>query len=320
VRFAGDVTVGPDDQIDGNVVVFGGNAQIQGSVRGDVVVFGGVLRLSRTADVRGSVVAIGTELVRAPEARVGGDVVDVGPNALRLAFGRVDVPNPIRVFNPSVRRAIGILTTVLRLGLLIILGCLFVAAARAPVDRVAARAAAEPLKAGVVGFLVELLFLPVLAMVSVLLAVSVIGIPLLVLVPVAVLALIVVFLVGFTAVAMRVGQWMGGRIGADRIEGYAAVTLGIVVLLSLAVLARIAFLTGGPLAGVGATLLILGLCVEYAAWTIGLGASVLVRFAPQPPTDSRREPPTATPSPQASLEPPPEPPPATTGEAPPAAE
>jgi hypothetical protein len=331
VRFGGNVTVGAGEQVDGNVVVILGNANVDGEVDGDVVVIGGRLRLGDGASVDGDVVAMGPSFIRAPNARIGGDVVNLGQ--MRFGPPDINVPGPFGPpfggpFGLSTRRAIGITATLLRLGLLMILGWLFFAVAGDPVQRIAARASAEPLKAGAIGVLVELLFVPMLIMVSILLAISVIGIPLLVLVPVAVLVMILVLLIGFTAVSMRVGQWAGTRLGAERTDGYAAVTLGVIVLLSLAVLARLAFLTGGPLAAIGATLLVIAFCVEYVAWTIGLGASVLVRFAPgpQPAGPHPQAPlPGAPPAPpqgssEASPGPPPAPPPATTEGAPPAAE
>lgn len=323
VRFGGNVTVAAGEQVDGSVVVFGGNARIDGDVRGDVVVFGGVLRLGPGADVDGTVAAVGTRLLRAPGARVGGDVVDIGPDMLRFRFGDFALPGR-RLFQPSVRRFLGIVTTGLRLGLLIIVGWLFFAVAGGPVHRIASRAGTEPLKAGAVGVLVELLFLPVLVMVSILLAVSVVGIPLLALVPVAVLALVIVLLIGFTAVALRVGRWMGARLGAAHVDGYAAVALGTLALLSLALLARLVFMAGGLAAGIGGMLLVLGFCVEYAAWTVGLGAAVLVRFAPlrelPPAAGVPIAPPAGPPAPPpaGSPEPPADPPPATTEPAPPA--
>jgi hypothetical protein len=200
-------------------------------------------------------------------------------------------------------RILGAPTTLLRLGLLTILGWLIVAVAGGPVRRISNRAAAEPFKAGLVGILVELLFLPMLVLVSVLLAVSIVGIPLLALVPVAVLVMVVVLLVGFTAVAMRVGEWMGARVGTVGPAGYGAVTAGIAVVLTLALLARLAFLSGGAATGLGVALAVIGFGVEFAAWTVGLGAAVLVRFAPE----SRPAGPAAPPASQ----PPPEMPPAT---------
>jgi hypothetical protein len=51
------------------------------------------------------------------------------------------------------------------------------------------------------------------------------------------------------------------------------VTLGVLVIGGLTILARSAALLAG---GFGIPLMALGYCVEYAAWTIGFGAAILV--------------------------------------------
>ncbi len=48
------------------------------------------------------------------------------------------------------------------------------------------------------------------------LAISIIGIPLLLLLPFVVLAFLLALVVGFTAVAQAVGDWIGGRFGRPR--------------------------------------------------------------------------------------------------------
>ena len=63
-----------------------------------------------------------------------------------------------------------------------------------------------------VGFLAEILFVPVLILTVVVLAISIIGIPLLLLVPVAIVAVIVVMLVGFTAVCVSRRPSSAGRV------------------------------------------------------------------------------------------------------------
>ncbi len=265
----------------GDVVVIGGRSEIDGEVRGNVVTIGGAMRLGPQADVRGDAVAIWAHLDRAPGARVGGEFVDIG-TGVWIGPGNLGLP---RGGFPRFPSFMGLVGTLLRLGLLMMLGWLFIAVARVPVQRIADRAAAEPVKAGLVGVLAEVLFLPILVVVIVLLAISIIGIPLLALVPLALLALVLVLIAGFTAMALRIGQWIGG-LGSNQPEAYTAVAIGTIVLLSFAVMAKLAFLAGGFVAGFGIALAIIAFCVEYLVWTVGLGAAVLVRLAPRPqPTD-----------------------------------
>jgi hypothetical protein len=277
VRIGGNARVAAGEVVFGDVVVIGGRSEIDGEVRGNVVTIGGAMRLGPQADVRGDAVAIWAHLDRAPGARVGGEFVDIG-TGVWIGPGNLGLPRGGFPRFPSV---MGLVGTLLRLGLLMMLGWLFVAVARVPVQRIADRAAAEPVKAGLVGVLVEVLFLPILVVVIVLLAISIIGIPLLALVPLALLALVLVLIAGFTAMALRVGQWIGG-LGSNQPEAYTAVAIGTIVLLSFAVMAKLAFLAGGFVAGFGIALAIIAFCVEYLVWTVGLGAAVLVRLAPRP--------------------------------------
>src|SRR5439155_21455449 len=61
----------------------------------------------------------------------------------------------------------------------------------------------------------------------VLLIITILGIPLLLLIPFAVLAVLIVFLIGFTGVAARVGQFIGPRLGWTNTGPYLTTILGI---------------------------------------------------------------------------------------------
>jgi hypothetical protein len=188
-------------------------------------------------------------------------------------------------------------TTLVRIGLLVLLTALVLFIARGPVEQIADRVAADPVKSWFVGFLAEMLFIPVMIMTAILLVITVVGIPLLVLLPVAVIAGGVAMLVGFTAVAYQIGRMLQERFEALRSSPYAATFLGILLIVSPVLLARLVGLTGDlamvwPIAAVG-------FLFEYMAWTAGLGAAALARWgrpqatsgppalvSPQSPVDS----------------------------------
>lgn len=288
VRFAGNVTIASDEIVAGDVAVIAGSADIDGEVTGDVAVVGGSLRLGPHATVQGDVAVVGGSLTRDPGATIGGDVADVGiGDALR---GRRDGFRP--QFNwwrgYSVSPFIGLGGTVVRIALMMLLVGIVLLVARAPVEQIADRAAAEPLKSWAVGVLAELLFAPVLVVTVVVLAVSIIGIPLLLLVPVAIVAFVLVCLVGFTGVAYHVGRLVEGRFEQIRNRPYLATVIGIVVIVSPLLVARALGFMGG-LGFIAAAFVVAGFILEYVAWTTGLGAAALVRFGrpvPQPPAPS----------------------------------
>ena len=64
------------------------------------------------------------------------------------------------------------------------------------------------------------------------------------------------------------------RFGWSDRGAYAAVAFGVVALAGLTLFAKLAGLLGGFL--MGGPLVALGYLVEYAAWTIGFGAAILV--------------------------------------------
>ena len=226
----------------------------------------------------------GGSLRRHPDAVTEGDIQEVGFDAMFGPdwghVGRWARWNPMGAFYPFAR----LMGTMVRIGLLMLLAGLVILVARTPVEQIADRAAAEPIKSWAIGFLAEILFGPLLILTIVVLAISIIGIPLLLLVPVAIVALMVVFLVGFTGVSYQVGRLLHDRVDLAANDGRTADAGGHRVILSPLLVARLLGLAGAG--GFIAWLLVaVGFIAEYVAWTTGLGAAALVRFG-RPATTS----------------------------------
>jgi hypothetical protein len=170
------------------------------------------------------------------------------------------------------------MSTLIRLCVLSLLVCVVLLLGRGYIERVGARAAAEPLKAGLIGFLAQLLFVPLLLVVIVVLVITIIGIPLLALIPFGLLGLALVLLLGFSAVAYHLGTVAAGRIGLSPHNPYAVAILGIIVVLAPVLVARLLGLASGLLFPLTAVLAALGFAFEYVVWTVGLGAVALMRF------------------------------------------
>ncbi len=285
VRVGGSVTVDSDEFVRGDVVVVGGSASINGEVDGEVVVVGGSARFGPQADVRGDITVIGGGLSRDPGAVIRGAINEVGFGGIpwRGEWGRHANWDWMNGIYPVAR----LTGTLVRITLLFLLTTLVLFVAKTPVEQIADRVAADPVKSWFIGFLAEMLFIPVLIMTAFVLAISIIGIPLLVLLPVAIVALLVVMLVGFTAVAYHIGRLLQDKVDSLRTRAYAATFVGILLIVSPVLLARLVGLTGDlgfvvwPIAAVGFLL-------EYSVWTAGLGAAALVRFnrPSQPPSSA----------------------------------
>jgi hypothetical protein len=164
---------------------------------------------------------------------------------------------------------------------LIVLGlfaCLVMLVAREPLARVKRRAASEPWKSGLVGLLVLILFAPLLVLVTLILVISIIGIPLVLLVPFFVLALWLVAFLGYSGVALGVGEFLQERFGWQASSPYVALLLGVLTIQIWSVIGDLLDVGWGPLWFFAVMFGIFGALVKFFAWTVGLGAAVLSRF------------------------------------------
>ena len=276
VRVFGDVAVSEDEVVSGEVVAVMGSARIDGEVTNQVVAVLGNVELGPRAVVHGDVVAVLGRVRKAPGARVNGNETQVSPGD----FGaRVYVPGwgPFQfgVFGP-VTRLIG---TGFRFVLLVIVACLALVVARRAVDGSAERVANEPLRSTLVGLAAWMLFVPMFILVTVVLSISIIGIPLLLLEPFAVLFLLLMAVVGFTGTASAVGQWARRRFGLATTSGIADVCLGILIIFLPVLLGRFLALGGWTLSPIVFLLVATGVAVEFLAWSCGFGAVLTNAFS-----------------------------------------
>ena len=281
VRVFGSVTVDTDERVRGDVVVIAGSLSIDGEVTGDVVVVGGSARFGPNAVLRRDVTVVGGSISRSPTAEFRRGVNHVGIGELDFFRDRpgwfAGAPFSWR-FSPRLFRVWDLAGTVIRLIFLALIASVIVFVGGGAVERIARRSRAEPVKAGLVGFLAQILLLPLVVAGTFLLLISIIGIPLLVLLPFVAIALLLVMLVGFTGVVHGVGAWFGGRLGRTTPAPYLSVWVGIALLL-IPTMASEAMSAAGSVFGFFAVMLALtGVFIEYAAWTTGFGAVLLNRF------------------------------------------
>jgi len=169
--------------------------------------------------------------------------------------------------------------TMFRLLLLMLFASMAMVVARAAVERSAQRVSDNPIRATVIGLLAEVMFVPVLVLTCVVLAISVVGIPLLLLVPFVILFMILLALVGFTGTALAVGQWARRQFSLGTASGFADVWLGIVIIVFPVLVGRLIGL-GGFLTGPIVVLLVgAGLGLEFLALSSGFGAVLTNTFS-----------------------------------------
>lgn len=306
VAFGSTVRVGRDEVAD-DITSIGGGIKVDGEVRGDAVAIGGEAKID--GRVTGEVVAIGGDVELGPDAEVLGDIVTVGGRVSReegaTVLGEVSevdwgdfewdwdgdwfngwrgdwFPN-VGERPPFFRvgKVFEFVRAIIFTGLLIVLGGLVLLVGPKSVNRVRSAAVSDPLIMLVVGFGIELLILPALIVASILLAVTVIGIPFAILLwPAALVAVTLALVLGYTGAAAAAGDWFRTRFkGASGVAAgsFGALALGVLTIQALALVADLLgflglpwffrFMFGFP-----------GLVICYLAWTIGLGAACMTAF------------------------------------------
>lgn len=279
VHIGGGVQVGEGETVDGPVVAIGGSVVVNGEVREDVVAVGGGVRLGPKARVSGDVTAVGGSVQKDPQAEVDGKINEIGLRMPHVHFGRGFWLPATGIFAGAFRPWVEVMATLFRMVLFGLLAFLVFLIARSPVERIERAAAVEPWKAGLVGIFAQLLFVPVFVLTIIILAISIVGIPLLLFVPpLAILAFIAALIVGFTGVAYRVGRTAQERFGWAQQPPSLLLLVGLLGIWVITIGGRMMSLVGGPAWAVATALLIVGFLVEYVAWTVGLGAAVMTRF------------------------------------------
>jgi hypothetical protein len=195
VVFGQSLNVGTDETVD-KAVAIGGSVTIAGHVRRDAVAIGGSVTLLPGARVEGDAVAIGGAVSVAEGATLEGDNVSLG-ETIPTTVGSmtrwvVGGPHMFSMFSFASRLT--------RAVLLFVIALLIAVAFPGALTRIGAYLVNRPGLSALSGVAILLGFVPL----CVLLAVTIIGIPL---IPVAVMLLVALFLFGFTVSA----AWLGER-------------------------------------------------------------------------------------------------------------
>jgi len=277
VHIFGGVTVPRDESVAGQVVAVFGSVRVDGHVSDQVVAVLGSVSLGPEAQVDGDVVAVGGRVKVADGARIKGDIREVSFRSPEMGVSWSPwwaVPFSFNPFDGTAR----LVGTAFRLFLLGLFGCLVLLLVRQPVERISQRVSSEPVKMALIGLLAQLLFFPLLFLTTVILAVSIIGIPLLLLIPFVILTMLLVFLGGFTAVAYVVGGWGAARAGIAEDQPFLRVWIGVLIVLAPLLLARFFGVVGGPFRLGAFAVASAAFMIEYVAWTTGFGAALTTGF------------------------------------------
>lgn len=304
-----DVTVGPGETIEGNLVVVQGDVRVEGTVNGDVVMVDGSLELAEGGRITGDVRLADAELDRAG-GTLEGDLVNVSAGERDVEADlrdrlrdeiRAELRDEIRsgvrsndsgwsLFTPfrSVFRGVGgLLGNLIAILILGLVGMGVVAFAPENLEAVAETARRTPGRAAMVGLAGSFLLIPVWILGAVALAVSIVGIPVMIAwLPLFPLAALAAALLGYLSVAKNTGEWLAdsGYRYTDWIRKSNPVYTVVGGLVGL----MAAFMVGNvlsivPFFGfVRGLLAFVGFMLSLIAVQIGFGAVLLTRAGRKP--------------------------------------
>jgi cytoskeletal protein CcmA (bactofilin family) len=258
VVYGGNLVV--KGHVEGDAVAFGGNLEIHGVVEGDAHVFGGNVVLHPGAAVQGDVSALGGRVIREDGARVAGSTESFGgaqvgtlvANEVKksLAKGRQAHEAERRRHDGG-----GIPGFLLRFAALFGLGFLGQLFFPARMKELAAEITSQPVQSGLTGLLGFLALIPI----TVVLAITLVGIP------IVVAMWLVVPVVAALSLTVLAGE-IGLRVPVLRGRKTQAVVLALGLLILLAV---------GAIPGIGPLVLALASAVAF-------GAVIRTRFGNRP--------------------------------------
>jgi hypothetical protein len=299
LRIGSNVVVEAGESVDGGLVVVGGNLDIYGTVAGDAVVVGGTAHIYEGGRVEGDLhladsrffrdggVVEGTVRTIEPRGAEAPEVLDraelvreIRDELARPQSRSHSFWNPFRNIGEGIA---GIFQTLITLAMLALagLGMLYFFPDRLEVISDTIHQA--PARSAAVGVASGFLLLPAYLLGIVVLAVSIVGIPvLLAWIPLFPLLALLGVAVGYAGVARNLGRWISEREiqGTDWIKGHSAFSLmlgGIGALLLPFFAANVIHMAGDWLGFLEGLLTVFGVMATVAAVVVGFGAVVLTR-------------------------------------------
>jgi hypothetical protein len=261
VQFGKKIYIGPDELVNGDVVAIAGDIVIEGKVMGDVAAIFGSVEIGSAAVVNGEVVSILGEVDRDDGSVVRGETAVIGKhhrNGLTFPIG----PFGEGMFNAGAKVVFFIISILLMLIVFYFLG--------RRMSNASAHASGSFLKSFGVGLLVLFAGTVLVAVLSIILAITIVGIPVAVLL---VLSFIALFLLGYLVSALALGSFVARKCNLERESVYVHGFIGIFLLAILGIIAGFMFFNPwmGP---ARAMLRVVGGLANFVAVMTGVGAFI----------------------------------------------
>ena len=213
VKFGSDVFIDKNMTVK-EVVVFGANITVNGTVQKDVVAIGGNIFLGPTARVGKEVVSIGGSIYKEPGAQIGDDEVELNIPGLSSLIGFSTTTSWVGwALAFKIFVFIGFLT----------LALVVVATIPKPFSLISINVQQNTLKAILLGILGLVVLVPL----AVFLAITIIGLPL---VALEVFVVGIAFLVGYIAIAQLIGDKIAALMKRPAMNALWVTLLGLLTL------------------------------------------------------------------------------------------
>lgn len=286
VKFGESVFVAKDELVRGDLVIFGGNAMLEGRVGGNVVVIGGNIRARSGAVIKGDAVVIGGMLDEDDDVVINGE---------RVTFNEFFPTNGFWLFSPEGRIVKMVLFPV-GLFVQLVLAFLVLLFLRNRILVSDDHLSAGFLKNFGVGLLSAFIGVFGLIIVSVTLLITIIGIPLAVLLWISCAGIL---MLAWTIFSYSLGRFVASRLQIESDSAFLMVFIGAVAINLPSVIAwGLGLVTMGFLGPLTFTFSALGWFVKGFAYLAGLGALISSRFGGRPLAAKAGLAPPAPPAPQ----------------------
>lgn len=266
----GDRTIKPNTAVDGPIAIARGNLDVFGTVNGSVFVVDGDVRVHRGARVTGDAwSAAGSVIIDGGVVEGEKRAINASP-AITTPTNAAERPHPPLSTLQSIKLVIG------WFALLAIIGIGVMVFAETNLDGVVVALERGFARAFWIGIAGQLLALPLLLVIVVALAITLIGV---LLIPFAIVAYVIaaagLVTLGFLAVSRLTGGAFAreGQSASARSVHLRALAIGLVVYLGMWLVA--AAFKSAPVAG--AVLRAIAIAVTWVAATLGLGAALVSR-------------------------------------------
>jgi hypothetical protein len=248
--------------IKSDVAILGGDFHNKAFVDGDIFVAGGNVKLDSGSVVNGSISIVGGSLERDTNAIVMGEIKSVEIKVLGKALPKI---SSMLKLSKGIPRAFtltasAIATIVTIIGFFVITLILIVIFPK-PVEKIAEKTQMNIWVAIAIGFGIQILIVPLI----ILLAVSIIGIPI---IPLFLLALLACLLLGLTSVYYLIGTRIKHTDNSKQ-SLIAKFALGFIVIMAIPILGALIRI----ISPVGGLFSVLGAIIIYVIATIGLGSA-----------------------------------------------